>query len=87
MNTLITLHPTKGILVCVSTWWPSSEKDKIIKENCQTIGGVFVDISDLGKYPENIAKNEQDIKDNGVGMHHGNKGMKAIADRIFQSIK
>ncbi|WP_347987289.1 SGNH/GDSL hydrolase family protein [Methylomonas sp. AM2-LC] len=86
LNLLASLQPTRGILACVSTWWSSPEKDGIIRENCKEVGGIFVDISDLGKHPENIAKNERDIKDPGVGIHPGDKGMKAIADRIYEAL-
>jgi hypothetical protein len=85
-NTLLALHPTNGILACVSTWWSSSDTDKIIKENCLEAGGIFINISNLYKYPKNIAKNEQIIQNPGVAVHPGDAGMKAIAETIFKSI-
>lgn len=70
----------------MSTWWPSIEKDNVIKKRCEQAGGVFVDISDIARSPKNIARNERPIAHEGVGAHPGDAGMKAIADKIFASV-
>lgn len=85
-QSLQALKPQSGVLLCVSTWWPSIEKDNVIKKRCEQAGGVFVDISDIARSPKNIARNERPIAHEGVGAHPGDAGMKAIADKIFASV-
>lgn len=80
------LKPRSGTLACISTWWVSAEKDKLIKESCEQAGGVFVDISEIARNPLNVARNERHIEHDGVGAHPGDAGMKAIADKIFASL-
>jgi len=82
-QSLDALKPEAGVLACLSTWWPSVEKDTLIKERCEQAGGVFVDISSIARAPKNIARNERTIAHEGVGAHPGDAGMKAIANKIF----
>ncbi|MBI3382483.1 MAG: SGNH/GDSL hydrolase family protein [Aquabacterium sp.] len=82
-QSLEALKPEAGVLACVSTWWPSAEKDQLIKERCEKAGGVFVDISSIARSPKSIARNERTIAHDGVGAHPGDAGMKAIANKIF----
>lgn len=86
-RTLNALRPAHGELACVSTWWASAPKDKIIEQSCRGSGGTYVDISRLSKSPENVAGNQQSIVNKGVAAHPGDSGMKAIADRIFKSVR
>ena len=78
--------PPKGVLACVGTWWTSPAIDKIIEENCRNAGGVYVDISGLSSTPQNVARNEREISNPGVGMHPSDRGMIEIAHRIFDQI-
>jgi len=87
LEALKSLRPPSGILVCVSTWWSSPLKDKIIRDNCRVAGGVYVDIARVSNTPENVAGNERHISHQGVAAHPGDKGMKVIADRIFNAIR
>ena len=87
LQTLNTLRPQNGVLACVGTWWNSSAKNRIIRESCWAARGIYVDISGLSDFPENLAGAEQNIANKGVAAHPGDKGMKAIANRIFESIK
>lgn len=65
---------------CVSTWWASMAKDKVIKSTCESLGAIFVDISDLNLNPKNRGG---DISMNpGVAAHPGDRGMNEIAHRI-----
>lgn len=82
-RSLESLKPQAGVLACVSTWWPSTEKDKLIKESCEQAGGMFVDISGIARSPQNIARNERQFKHDGVAAHPGDAGMKAIAEKIL----
>lgn len=86
-QSLDALKPQAGVLACLSTWWPSAEKDKLIKERCEQAGGVFVDISSIARSPKSIARNERTIAHDGVGAHPGDAGMKAIANKIFAVVR
>lgn len=76
-------HP---VLLVRSCFWPSTSKDKILREVCQETGGVFVDIGTIGKVEANYARSERTIAHAGVGSHPGDQGMKAIADAILAAI-
>lgn len=66
-----------------SCFWADATKDAILKEPCETVGGVFVDIGTLGKDEANYARSERKFEHEGVARHPGDKGMRAIADAIF----
>jgi hypothetical protein len=62
-------------------------KDKIIQDDCRGTEGIFVDISDLSRAPENRAGYAGSaILDKGVAAHPGDKGMQAIAERIYSAL-
>jgi hypothetical protein len=86
-ETLSSVRPHKGVLACVSTWWASEAKDKIIRERCSAVGGRFVDISQLHTNPSSVAGFDRHFADPGVAAHPGDRGMKAIADQIAKSIR
>ena len=50
------------------------------------MGGVFVDISGLGKDESNYARSERSFAHGGVAAHPGDKGMQAIADALLKAI-
>lgn len=81
------LKPANGKLMCVSTWWVSAPKNKIIADACQAAGGTYVDISGLQSVAANVAGSEQRIANKGVAAHPGDQGMKAIAQRIVNAVK
>lgn len=70
-----------------SCFWADAAKDAALKEACAAAGGVFVDISALGKDEENYARSERKIEHEGVARHPGDKGMRAIADVILKAIE
>ncbi|MBV7535961.1 SGNH/GDSL hydrolase family protein [Duganella sp. sic0402] len=86
-KTLAALRPANGKLMCVSTWWVSAPKNKIIADACQAAGGTYVDISGLQAVAANMAGSEQRIANKGVAAHPGDKGMRQIAERIFKAVK
>jgi hypothetical protein len=73
------------VLRCVGTWWHKSAMDFRIKSICEKHGGKFVLIGDLHTDIRNSASHENSGLHPGVGAHPGDRGMYAIAERIFQS--
>ena len=69
-----------------SCFWADSVKDKILKDVCDEFGGVFVDIGALGKDEKNFARSERKYEHDGVAGHPGDRGMKAIADAILDTM-
>jgi len=84
LKTLNTLRPLNGVLACVGTWWTNPLINKIIQDSCRMAGGIYVDISGLSDSPENVAGNQRNIAHKGVAAHPGDRGMKAIAVRIYK---
>ena len=76
-------HPT---IVVRSCFWANPAKDQILKQVCQEAGGIFVDISQLGKDESNFARSERPFKSKSVANHPGDKGMQAIANAISEAI-
>lgn len=70
-----------------SCFWPDKIKNELMQQACATVGGVFVDISSLGKDESNFARSERSFAHSGVAAHPGDKGMKSIADALFKAIK
>jgi hypothetical protein len=69
-----------------SSFWPDKTKDAIMRQVCAEAGGTFVDLSGLGGDESLFARSERKIQHDGVGIHPGDKGMKAIADLIWKAI-
>lgn len=65
-----------------SCFWTDATKDALLKDACAAVGGVFVDISTLGKEEANYARSERKFENDGVARHPGDRGMQAIADAI-----
>lgn len=83
LNSLKTGKPT---IIVRSCFWANGAKDQILKEACQDVGGVFVDIGVLGKDESNYARSEREYKHKGVAAHPGDKGMQSIAAAILAAI-
>ncbi|RBP41351.1 GDSL-like lipase/acylhydrolase family protein [Roseimicrobium gellanilyticum] len=73
-------------IIVRSSFWSNTAKDETLKQACQESGGVFVDISALGKDESNYARSERPFKHEGVARHPGDKGMQAIADAIVRAV-
>jgi hypothetical protein len=69
-----------------SCFWADKTKDQIMHKACDAAGGVFVDISGLGKDETNCARSERSFAHAGVAAHPGDKGMKAIADALLLAV-
>jgi hypothetical protein len=70
-----------------SQFWPEAEKDTLLKKACSKAGCVFVDIGKLANEPANFARSERQIEHAGVAGHPGDKGMAAIADELWKTLK
>lgn len=70
-----------------SQFWPDVEKDTLLKQATERAGCVWVDLNQLGADPANAAKAERHFDHAGVAGHPGDKGMQAIADKIWQEIE
>lgn len=88
MVKLMTLLKRDGqaTLYVRSCFYADVTKDAILKEACEATGGVFVDISTLGKNEANYARSERKFEHEGVAHHPGDRGMQAIADAIFAAV-
>lgn len=83
---LVDAKPAQGLLICLSTWYQNAAIDAIIKQKCEHVGGIYVQIGDIHHNPYFTAIN-QDLKHAGVSSHPGNAGMAEIAKRISTTFK
>lgn len=81
------LSKNESKIICISTWWEDKVKDDIIKDICYDNSAIYINISDLSKNTSNVALSERKFINNGVANHPGDKGMKNIADRIYNNFK
>ena len=58
----------------------------VLRQACQEADGIFVDAGPLGREAANVARSERSFTHDGVAGHPGDKGMKALADAIVQSV-
>ena len=77
---------SRPTIVVRSCFWANQAKDQILKQACQDVDGIFVDIGPLGKDESNYARSERDFAHKGVAAHPGDNGMQAIADAILNAI-
>ncbi len=75
------------IIIVRSCFWQDQAKDSILEQACSEVGGVFVDSSALGKDEGNFARSERKFSHDGVAGHPGDKGMRAIADKILDALR
>lgn len=76
----------KATVLVRSSFWANAAKDKALAAACTSVGGVFIDISALGKDETNYARSEREFKHAGVANHPGDKGMAAIANAIVKAL-
>jgi lysophospholipase L1-like esterase len=87
LKLLATLNGDRNPRIIVrSPFWANPAKDEVLKQAAQETGGVFVDISALGKDESNYARSERPFKNEGVARHPGDKGMQAIAEAILAKV-
>ena len=73
----------KKVIITTSFWYAGS-RDKIMCDVAQDLGYPLVTLGDLGELPEMKAIGLFEHK--GVAAHPGDKGMAAIADRIWAEL-
>ncbi|MEQ1751685.1 MAG: SGNH/GDSL hydrolase family protein [Prosthecobacter sp.] len=76
----------KPTILVRSCFWANAAKDEALKKACADIGGVFVDISALGKDKSLYGRAEREFKNAGVANHPGDKGMAAIAEALVKAL-
>ena len=72
-------------LVQTSSFFNNQKKSEAIKKYVEARGGRYVYISDLPSDPRNLAIGEH--WHDGVQHHPGDRGMREIAERIFEALK
>ncbi|MFN8705811.1 MAG: SGNH/GDSL hydrolase family protein [Planctomyces sp.] len=69
-----------------STFWTDPVKDQAMARACEATGTAYVDLQRLDADEKNFARSERVIAHAGVAGHPGDKGMQAIADRLWNAI-
>lgn len=69
-----------------STFWTDPVKDQAMARACESTGTVYVDLQRLDADEKHFARSERVIAHAGVAGHPGDKGMQAIADRLWNAI-
>ena len=70
-----------------SEFWFSPFKEGVMKEACLKAGGVYVDMCRTDLVEANMARAERKIEHGGVAGHPGDKGMRLIADALFDAME
>ena len=82
-------------VVWVGEWYYTAQRQNIIAKSCAETGSTFIDITDLttkenqGALGDIITRDDGttfEVTSSGVASHPGNKGMKAIADRLIEKL-
>ena len=87
LKSLQTDDADSPVVVVRSCFWANEAKDQALRQVCEEVGGIFVNIGNLGADESNYARSEREISHKGVAAHPGDKGMKAIADAILEALK
>ena len=76
----------KPTILVRSCFWANAAKDEALQQACTAVGGVYVNISSLGKDEANYGRSERPYKHAGVANHPGDKGMAAIAAALVKAV-
>lgn len=79
-------HGQPTILVR-NSFWPDDAKDQLMQQAARRANAVYVDLEKLGADPSHAAGSERQIEHAGVAAHPGDKGMEAIAARLWKSLR
>lgn len=74
-------------VVVRSGFWRNPRRDRALASAACSTRALFVDCGDLGAVPDNAARSERDFRHAAVGAHPGDRGMAAIAARIWGRLK
>jgi hypothetical protein len=81
---LARLRKPNQLLFCISTYWRSEVKDRIIKDSCEANGGNYVFIGDIFDYQS--AEELPYFNHPGVNKHPKDTQMTLIAQRVYSAI-
>ncbi|MBN8419198.1 MAG: SGNH/GDSL hydrolase family protein [Verrucomicrobia bacterium] len=76
----------KPTILVRSCFWANAAKDEALQQACTEVGGIYVNISSLGKDEANYGRSERPYKHAGVANHPGDKGMAAIAAALVKAL-
>lgn len=76
----------KPTILVRSCFWSNEAKDAALKKACDEAGGIYVDLSALGKDKSLYGRAEREFKKAGVANHPGDKGMAAIAEALMKAV-
>lgn len=76
----------KPTILVRSCFWANAAKDEALQNACTEVGGIYVNISSLGKDEANYGRSERPYKHAGVANHPGDKGMAAIAAALVKAL-
>lgn len=76
----------KPTILVRSCFWANPAKDEALQQACTEVGGIYVNISSLGKDEANYGRSERPYKHAGVANHPGDKGMAAIAAALVKAV-
>lgn len=89
-------HMPNARVVWAGEWYSRAARQEIIATSCAETGSTFIDISDLAVIQANkgaignvITRDNGTtftVDNSGVASHPGDKGMKAIADRMIEKL-
>lgn len=88
-------HMPKARVVWAGAWYSNTTKQEIMAKACEETGCKFINIRDLnttenqGRIGDTITRDDGStftVTSSGVASHPGNKGMKAIADRLIEQL-
>jgi hypothetical protein len=74
-------------VVVRSGFWRNPRRDRALASAACATRALYVDCGDLGAVPDNAARSERDFRHAAVGAHPGDRGMAAIAARIWGRLK
>jgi alpha-galactosidase len=74
------------VIIVRSSFWPHPAKDQCLREACEAVGGIFVDLAVPGRKEADYARAEREFQHNGVARHPGDHGMQLIADAILKAM-
>lgn len=76
----------KPTILVRSCFWANAAKDEALQQACTEVGGIYANISNLGKDEANYGRSERPYKHAGVANHPGDKGMAAIAAALVKAL-
>ncbi|MEJ8847283.1 SGNH/GDSL hydrolase family protein [Variovorax rhizosphaerae] len=74
-------------LVCLSTWWRNPSTDAVIRQQCTSHGGRYVDIGDIHADPASQDRQRTQFANPSVNAHPHDWGMARIAERVAAALR